>query len=295
MMSILVAYPPESRGQGSLELGRMMGLSSGDPVVVCCVIPDRWQSVGPGRQVDRDYESHLRDLAADALAHARETLGESGVEMRFEAVTARSASAGLLEAVDRFGARSLVMGSSSHGSWGHVALGSVTDRMLHSSPVPVALAPRGYRSRPTGRVERVTVAVDGTRACHDVLGRAAEVAAEVGARLRIVTFAVRRGATQPPEVGLDAEDRVYAAWRAEAADVVELARAALSDRLEQVPELQVAEGRSWAEALDEPGWDDGDVLVIGSSAHRPLLARVFLGSTATRIIRHSPVPVVVVP
>jgi len=36
------------------------------------------------------------------------------------------------------------------------------------------------------------------------------------------------------------------------------------------------------------------VLVVGSSSIGPI-ARVFLGSRATKIIRHSPVPVVVVP
>ncbi len=293
-MSILVGYPPESRGQGSLELGRMLARSAGLPMVVVCVIPDRWQSVGPGRQVDRDYESHLNDMAHQALEHAKETVGDIGVEVRYEAVTARSGSAGLLESVERFGARMLVMGSSSHGTWGHVALGSVTDRLLHSASVPVALAPRGYRSQPEARVERVTVAVDGTHSCHEVLWKAADVAADVGAKLRVVTFAVRRSAP-PYEVGLEAEERVFAAWREEAVQVIERARASLAGRGGQVPELHVAEGRSWSEALDEPGWDDGDVLVIGSSAHRPLLARVFLGSTATRIIRHSPVPVVVVP
>ena len=38
----------------------------------------------------------------------------------------------------------------------------------------------------------------------------------------------------------------------------------------------------------------GDVLVVGSSSIGPV-ARVFLGSRAAKIVRHSPVPVVVVP
>lgn len=42
------------------------------------------------------------------------------------------------------------------------------------------------------------------------------------------------------------------------------------------------------------GWSDGDLLVVGSSRLGPI-ARVFLGSTATRILRAAPVPVVVVP
>ncbi|MGH3039668.1 MAG: universal stress protein [Gaiellaceae bacterium] len=39
---------------------------------------------------------------------------------------------------------------------------------------------------------------------------------------------------------------------------------------------------------------DGDVLAVGSSAVGPV-ARVFLGSRASKIVRNSPVPVAVVP
>ncbi len=47
-------------------------------------------------------------------------------------------------------------------------------------------------------------------------------------------------------------------------------------------------------ALKEVDWQDGDLLVIGSS-ESGLVALVFLGSRAAKIIRHAPVPVLVVP
>ena len=53
-------------------------------------------------------------------------------------------------------------------------------------------------------------------------------------------------------------------------------------------------GETWERGLEDVEWDDGDVLVVGSSSIGPV-ARVFLGSRATKIVRHSPVPVVVVP
>ena len=56
----------------------------------------------------------------------------------------------------------------------------------------------------------------------------------------------------------------------------------------------VGYGQSWDEALEDVDWQDGDVLVVGSSSIGPV-ARVFLGSRASKIVRHSPVPVVVVP
>ena len=56
----------------------------------------------------------------------------------------------------------------------------------------------------------------------------------------------------------------------------------------------IGRGTGWGEAIDDVGWDEGDVLVVGSSDLGPV-AQVFLGSRATKILRHSPVPVFVVP
>ena len=56
----------------------------------------------------------------------------------------------------------------------------------------------------------------------------------------------------------------------------------------------IAVGDSWADAMEELEWEPGEVLVVGSSPTGPL-ARVFLGSRAIKIIRYSPVPVIIVP
>jgi nucleotide-binding universal stress UspA family protein len=59
-------------------------------------------------------------------------------------------------------------------------------------------------------------------------------------------------------------------------------------------EVAVAHGRSIEEAVDRLDWEDGEVLLIGSSR----LAKgrsIFLGSTASRILRALPVPMIVVP
>ncbi len=56
-----------------------------------------------------------------------------------------------------------------------------------------------------------------------------------------------------------------------------------------------AVGSSWGRAMDRLEWHRGDVLVVGSSSTSSLLQRVFLGSSAAKIVRNSPVPVLVVP
>jgi nucleotide-binding universal stress UspA family protein len=58
--------------------------------------------------------------------------------------------------------------------------------------------------------------------------------------------------------------------------------------------LQVVSGNGWDQALDAAERRDGEVLALGTSP-RGDIARVFLGSRGTKIMRHSPVPVLVLP
>jgi nucleotide-binding universal stress UspA family protein len=117
----------------------------------------------------------------------------------------------------------------------------------------------------------VTAAFGGSERLVDA---AAAVAGTFGARLRIASFAVP----------------VHAPF---ATDLVERRVQELEAAAGQAPTV-VGPGASWEEAIDDVEWRDGDVLVVGSSSAAPA-ARVFLGSRASRIIRHSPVPVLVVP
>ncbi|MCB1289424.1 MAG: universal stress protein, partial [Mycobacterium sp.] len=59
-------------------------------------------------------------------------------------------------------------------------------------------------------------------------------------------------------------------------------------------QLQVVSGNGWDQALDDAEWEDGEILALGTSP-RGDVARVFLGSRGTKILRVSPVPVVVLP
>jgi nucleotide-binding universal stress UspA family protein len=73
-----------------------------------------------------------------------------------------------------------------------------------------------------------------------------------------------------------------------------LATVAALPRVPVSVEAVIGHGPDWASALEEIGWGDGDVLAVGSSSAGPL-ARVFIGSRSSKIVRHSPAPVVVVP
>jgi nucleotide-binding universal stress UspA family protein len=290
-MTLIVAYAPDERGKTALHLASMLARSIGDELVICSVIPAPWV---PGMaRIDAEYRKELDEIADQALELARKSL-PGDVSARFERHSARSAPAGLLEIAKQHDAYMIVVGTSSAGLFGHISLGSVTSRLLHSSPVAVALAPRGFRSQPGAKVKRVTAAYDGSAS--GLLIAAARVAARVGASLRIASFAVWSRPAYTTRLGTDSEDLVLQEW---ITDLEKSAHAALEqvEELAKVPrqvETVVGHGESWEEAIDDVGWDDDDVLVVGSSAVGPI-AQVFLGSRGSKILRNSPVPVVVVP
>lgn len=291
-MTMIVGYPPDGRGRGALHLAGMLARSGGDDLVVACVVPAPWT---PGMaRVDAEYRGRLDAIADAALAEAR-AHAPQGADTSFVRYAARSAPAGLLELVEEHGARLLVLGSSSAGVFGHVVLGSVSDRLLHSSPVPVGLAPRGLRCDPDAGVVRVSVAYGGPRA-EQLVEAAAAVAGGVGASLRLVSFAVWSRPAYTTTLGTDSEDLVIQEWTAAILEKARATLAGLGSRQRPPPDLELAIGRgeSWREAIDDIEWVEGDVLVVGSSPLGPL-SRVFLGSHAAKIVRHSPVPVVVVP
>jgi nucleotide-binding universal stress UspA family protein len=292
-MTIIVGYATDERGDAALHLGVMLARSSGEDLLVTCVVPAPWV---PGMaRIDAEYRSALNERADGALNQARRDIAPD-VPATFVRHSARSAPVGLLELAERHAAELIVLGSSWAGAFGHIALGSVSDRLLHSSPVPLALATRGYRCKPGATVTRVTVAYGESSSTESLVVAAGYVAARMKAALRIASFAVWSRPDYTTTLGTDSEDLVLQEWTSK------VGRAA-SAALDQVQELAavphdvetvIGRGRSWVEAIDDVGWQDGDVLVVGSSALGPA-ARVFLGSRATKIVRHSPVPVVAVP
>ena len=292
-MTLVVGLPRDERATAAIHLGGKLARSFDEDLVVCTVVPPPWPP-GMGR-VDAEYQEYLDQSAKEAIERAR-SLVPADCSAAFVVARARSTSAGLVEVAEEHGARMVVLGSSTAGVLGRVAFGSVADRLLHSSPLPVVLGPRGFRCRPDSRVRRVTAAFGATEDSHELVIAVAEVAARARATLRVASFAVRPRTPLTAGIGSRAEDSVAHEW---AADAEHAQRAVLED-VERLPRRPssigsvVGYGTDWAGAIEDIGWADGDLLAVGSSTAGPL-ERVFIGSRSSRIVRHSPVPVIVVP
>jgi nucleotide-binding universal stress UspA family protein len=96
----------------------------------------------------------------------------------------------------------------------------------------------------------------------------------------------------PPEVGLRAEDSIIEQLASHARET--LAQLKTDGVVDDTVTLEVATGNGWDEAIDAADWQGGDLLAIGTSPAGGI-ARVFLGSRGTKILRYSPVPVLVLP
>ncbi len=123
--------------------------------------------------------------------------------------------------------------------------------------------------------------------------RVAALAERLEVPLRVITFAVRGRTMYPPEVGLHAEDSILAAWEAQAArDAGAVAHRRRRRRRRRACRWSAA--TAGIRRSTTPSGSDGEILALGTSP-RGDIARVFLGSRGTKIMRHSPVPVLVLP
>jgi nucleotide-binding universal stress UspA family protein len=292
-VALVVGIAPDGGDSSALRLAGSLARSSADRVVVCTVVASAW--IPPRHGVDTEYRAHLDQRAAGALVQARSRMPPD-IDSTFVVQHARSVPAGLLEVADEHDASLVILGSSPGGLLGRVALGSVTDRLLHGAHCSLAIAPRGFRCGPDARVERVTAAFGDAAGAHDLIVATAAIAARIGASLRIASFAVRPSTPFAGTVVSGGDDLVVNEWiKGTVASIQEeLTRVRARHDVPQPVDVVVGQGLTWSEALEDAPWCAGDVLAVGSSSAGPA-ARVFLGTRASKILRRSPVPVIMLP
>ena len=294
-MTYLVGYSPFKDDSCALQLACELARSQGEDVHALTVVPRGWEATH-SVQHDKDFVNWARAQGEASAAEALELLGRHhDVHGSASWVGARSVSAAMLQQAEKLGATLLVVGSGVHGSVGRVSVTSKTDRLAHSSKIPVAIAPRGYRPPAQARIRRVTVAFRDDDAAWRLVDRVADICRRTHGRLRLVTFTIRRrpmvqaGVSRAEDIVDEQLTRNAEAAQREATEHL-LATGFSGSELEAV----VAPGRTWEDAMDGVPWAPGDLLVVGSSSTHEL-ATVFVGSSAAKILRASPVPTVVFP
>ncbi|HEX5856680.1 MAG TPA: universal stress protein [Microbacterium sp.] len=278
----VVGYTATESGDDALALGARLARATGAELDIVLVLPEEGR--GAAVPPDAGYEAFLRSRAEGWLAAGAAKVPQAvprSVHVRF----GESFAEGLVAAAAEFGASLIVVGAAGGSRRGRYGLGSVANELLHSSDVPVVLAPAGAREV-DGPVSRVTAMI-GTRPGAEVLlDESVALASAADAELRLVSLV-----TVDLPAGVDT-GVIRIAGAAHADGVLAEARAALPDG--SSAEASVARGESIEDAVAHLDWQPGELVLVGSSrlAQR---RRLFLGSTAAKMLRELPVPMIVVP
>jgi nucleotide-binding universal stress UspA family protein len=277
----VVGYTADDRGAEALALAVTLAHQADAEIVITFVLPQPspYSGAESGLYVnDPIVREQLLDWEAEALARI-----PSGIAARAELRVADSEAEGILAAVAEHGASTIVIGARSNPLLQAIAIGSTANALLHSAEVPVALAPVGYAH--TGAVPRIT-AVYGTRPGGTaVVGTAVEAADRRGVPLRLLSL-LPGGADAVSGELVDAARRFGGDALGSRADEILAGESGTT--------IEVVSGSDLEDAMTKVSWLDGEIALVGSSRLAPR-GTVFIGSTAQRLMRRIPVPLIVIP
>ncbi|MFG1701806.1 universal stress protein [Nonomuraea sp. M3C6] len=279
--NVLAGYIPGSRGKDGLALAVLLRDQAHGRLTVAAVQPPAWSPPGPARADLSAWRAYLEEQADATLAQARELAGE---DADYVVHTNKGSGRGLVELARKRGADVVVIGSAPRGGRDRITVGSTADQLLHSSSVPVLLAPRGYGDKPPAAFDRLTVGYRRGPGCDAAVRDAARAAVSLGVPLRLVTLVISSARRAKVE-----EEMLVRLRDQSAADLRTVAR---GPRRRLPVEVEVLEGRNVAQALGTTSWLPGEMIICASSNTGPL-RRVFLGDTSIKIVRASTCPVMI--
>lgn len=281
---IVVGYTATKQGRDAVAFASRLAAATGAVLDIAIILPNSERSVIT--PPDASYDRYLHAQAQQWIAQAIDRI-PAEVVAHAHVRAAESFAEGLVTVADELAASYIVVGAADGASRGRHRLGSTTTELLHSSDVPVVLVPRGARKiAPETGIARLTVAV-GTRPGADALiAETAELAQAAGVGVRLLSLLP---VDLPPTADTGT---IRTANTTRADDVLAAARAELPPGL--ATDVVVAAGDSIEEAVSYLDWLPGEVVLVGSSRlAQP--RRLFLGSTAAKMLHEITVPVIVVP
>ena len=146
-MTVVVGYLAGKSGTAPLHLAVGAARTLRTSLTVATIVPKPWTTRRPPGSTPSTHRGQTNSPPTPPRRPSASVGPVRRPQIAYHSHAHRSVSGGLVEVVDELDAELLVLGSSANGQLGQVVVGSTADRLLHSSPVPVAIAPRGYRGR----------------------------------------------------------------------------------------------------------------------------------------------------
>lgn len=187
----------------------------------------------------------------------------------------------LIDTADELDASMLVVGTRGLGPLSGLLLGSISRRLLFTTHRPIVVVPRASTLNPPV-LSRVLVGVDCSKVAERVLSWSATFCASLGVQATIVRCA-DPGCEKPPGHVARVDDRVRA--------VAEEALGSFRD-LGVDYNVVVAHCDPRVALLETAASSDADLIVVGRRGEGQLSG---LGGTTSYLVRHSPIPLAVIP
>ncbi|UUA87156.1 universal stress protein [Corynebacterium pseudogenitalium] len=296
-LRVLVGW--DASNSEAIEFAAWLGRSLPVTVRVAASVSGSWTKSLSSKKYDKWLQKQRDTISEKATKALKHELPRSQWADPVAQVLERGSLAEcLFEMADGFEADILLLGSKSKTSKGRFRPTSDADEMMHSSPLPLGLAPKGVQLSKKG-ITRVTYSLIDSGAVQPSfsgLAYATTLASLLDVPLRIIAFSPSEGGGFD-----DQEDQME--WNEAALGLLDRARDsafAVAEHLgpEHTERLDVsnfvATGKGWKKAIDSVKWKKGDILCLGSKSSGPL-KRVFVGTREGEFIRFAPVPVIVYP
>jgi nucleotide-binding universal stress UspA family protein len=282
---IIVGLALRSDDSAPLALARRLARLTDSPLALVTTCPSEVPTPMPTPQ----YALALREDAQTRLDAVARTLAD---EVEVSTHVQFGSPAGVMhDLAEELGATAIVVGSTHRGPVGRLLMGDVAAGLLHGSPCPVAVAPRGYDATPDADLARIGVAFDGTPESDEALASALAVAERIGGSVNCFTVLEPtdwNGSTAAP--GWVPSP---AAEESRGAHAQSIAQRALDDApAGALASSEVLHGRV-AEALAGVS-HELDLLVCGSRGYGALRS-VFAGSVSRGLAHKAACPLLVVP
>ena len=218
-------------------------------------------------ELEEERRQALRGFGDALRAFVRETLSTRTPSTETRLLEAYPAD-GIRDLAAREAAQLIVMGTHGRGGWNRWAMGSVAERVLRESPVPVLTV----RNTAPRELRQILVAVDDSALARRALHLASEVAGCFSAALTVLHV---------KEAGRGASIENLCDW-------IEPERRQRC-RIKEA----VRHGEAAKEIASQATEMACELLVLGAQRHH-FFETLVLGTTTIRVVRHAPCPVLAV-
>ncbi|WP_087117252.1 universal stress protein [Corynebacterium urinipleomorphum] len=282
---ILVGYLATPSGADALNLGIGLARNWNADLEIAMVVPhsEAYSGAYPHTRAHETVISRqLSTWLEEALAKVPDGINAIG-----RVVSGTDAARSLHRTAQELNCALIILGTRGGGLLRRFSVGSSANTLLHSSSIPVALAPPRYEAPES--ISRISCMFGTLSGSNELIDTAIRTAKNSGSELRLISFLTQEDAGA---INQEVSHKVLESLEVNA-------NRYLAEQAKQLVDAgsastEVVTGKTVAEAATELEWNDDEILLAGSS-RLATAGRIFMGPRAAKVLRTLPIPLVITP